>query len=493
MKLANYLKNYWNTWLQEVTNVMPDSENSWSSSVINEQLRKRLETHDSAKVTNLNSQPCIAVNMPSGKNLTFDGEAGDNFAGVNNGTNIILNGDAGRFVGNGMNLGEIIINGNCDEGVGHCLTGGIIVIQGSSEGNVGPSMKGGDLIISENVRGDLATCMSGGNIIVCGDVLGDIGKMMSGGKIFIAGEFDQNQNLNAKNTSPTDLRVIQKTLRDYGVNPDRLNFKTITGNFRSTSIKNEEKNDNSIEDSLLLVNAKLSRRPRALHLDDLEMSLSIGKGKEEPLNLTIPLLWTGKNAPSYSTWEINDKSPNNLDSANMAIIDLEATEINRRLDMKRPTDLAFIVELIRQSTSKRIPIMVRLEAGDVENDLNIISKSGAEGVILVSREMPIETAITAARPHNQNLIILASCKKLESKFAAKLLALGASGMFLETECSNSKLKDFGVELSKIVGSLGVGNINDLGTDNLRTNDQNTAAMTGVPIAGYDSVLPMWRH
>ena len=493
MKLANYLKNYWNTWLQEVTSVMPDSENSWSSSVINEQLRKRLETHDSAKVTNLNSQPCIAVNMPSGKNLTFDGEAGDNFAGVNNGTNIILNGDAGRFVGNGMNLGEIIINGNCDEGVGHCLTGGIIVIQGSSEGNVGPSMKGGDLIISENVRGDLATCMSGGNIIVCGDVLGDIGKMMSGGKIFIAGEFDQNQNLNAKNTSPTDLRVIQKTLRDYGVNPDGLNFKTITGNFRSTSIKNEEKNDNSIEDSLLLVNAKLSRRPRALHLDDLEMSLSIGKGKEEPLNLTIPLLWTGKNAPSYSTWEINDKSPNNLDSANMAIIDLEATEINRRLDMKRPTDLAFIVELIRQSTSKRIPIMVRLEAGDVENDLNIISKSGAEGVILVSREMPIETAITAARPHNQNLIILASCKKLESKFAAKLLALGASGMFLETECSNSKLKDFGVELSKIVGSLGVGNINDLGTDNLRTNDQNTAAMTGVPIAGYDSVLPMWRH
>tara|TARA_B100000214_G_scaffold190577_1_gene137762 strand:- start:4349 stop:5767 length:1419 start_codon:yes stop_codon:yes gene_type:complete len=472
---------------------MADSENTWSSSVINEQLRKRLATHDSAKVTNLNSQPCIAVNMPPGKNLTFDGEAGDNFAGINNGTNIILNGDAGRFAGNGMNLGEIIINGNCDEGVGHCLTGGVIVVQGSSEGNVGPSMKGGDLIISENVRGDLATCMSGGNIIVCGDVLGDIGKMMSGGKIFIAGEFDQNQNLDAKNTSPTDLRVVQKTLKNYGVNPEGLNFKTISGNFKLPNLKNESKKDVTIEESLFLVNAKLSRRPRTLNLDKLEMALSIGKGKEEPLSLTIPLLWTGSNAPSYSTWKINGKSPNNLDSANMAIIDLEATEINRRLDMKRPTDLAFIVELIRQSTSKRIPIMVRLEAGDVENDLNLIAKSGAEGVILVSNEMPIEASITAARPHIGQLIILASCKKLDSKFAAKLLALGASGMFLETECSNSKLKDFGTELSQIVGSLGVGNINNLGTDNLRTNDQNTAAMTGVPIAGYDSVLPMWRH
>ena len=52
----------------------------------------------------------------------------------------------------------------------------------------------------------------------------------------------------------------------------------------------------------------------------------------------------------------------------MAIIDLNATEINRRLDMQRPTDLAFVVELIRQSTAKRIPIMIKLKAGEVEND-----------------------------------------------------------------------------------------------------------------------------
>ena len=44
-----------------------------------------------------------------------------------------------------------------------------------------------------------------------------------------------------------------------------------------------------------------------------------------------------------------------------------------------------------------------------------------------------------------------------------------------------------------MGSLGIGKINDLGTDHLRTTNQDTAAMTGVAIAGYDSVLPMWRH
>ena len=472
---------------------MSESENSWSSSVINEQLRRRLETNESAKVTNLNSQPCIAVNMPAKKNLTFDGVAGDNFGGMNNGTKIVLNGDSGRFVGNGMNNGEIIINGNCEEGVGHCLTGGTITIQGSVDGNAAPSMKGGQLIIAGDVRGDLATCMSGGTLIVCGNVIGSLGKMRTGGKVFIAGEIDENQDIKAKDSSPTDLRNVQKILQDYGVDSSGLRIRTIDVNYRSEKNLNVNEDKVSISDTLMLVHAKLSRRPRIFPLDKIDMSLKVGNNKKEPLNLTIPLLWVGKNAPNYATWKINAKSPENLNTANMAIVDLGTTEINRRLDMRRPTDLAFTVELIRQSTSKRIPIMIQLKAGDVENDLEIIARSGAEGVIFTHGEMPVESAVTAARRYKEKLIILVSCNELNSKFAAKIMALGATGLFLDKECSNAKLKEFGNDLSRLVGSLGIGKLKDLGPENLRTSDQNTAAMTGVAIAGYDSVLPMWRH
>jgi hypothetical protein len=317
--------------------------------------------------------------------------------------------------------------------------------------------------------------------------------MMSGGRAFISGEFNDNGTLEAKNIAPTDWKAIQKTLRDYGVDPTGLNFKTVSGKFKHKKQQKIKVDDSSITDTLMLVYAQLSRRPRTVNLDDLDFSLSIGNNKEQPLNLTIPLLWTGDNAPIYSIWGINEKFPNNLDSANMAIIDLSATEINRRLDMKRPTDLAFVVELIRQSTAKRIPIMVRLGAGDVENDLKIIAKSGAEGAILTSREMPIEAAVTAARNCREKLTVLASCQTLDYEMAAKLMALGASGLFFEGECTNENLKAFGTNLSKTIGSLGIGNIQDLSPENLRTNNQNTAAMTGVPIAGYDSVLPMWRH
>ena len=88
---------------------MSNSNESWTSSLINEQLRKRFESHDSAKVTNLAGQSCIASFMPPKKVITFEGLAGDNFAGMNNGSKIILNGDAKRFLGIGMHDGEIIL------------------------------------------------------------------------------------------------------------------------------------------------------------------------------------------------------------------------------------------------------------------------------------------------------------------------------------------------------------------------------------------------
>ena len=112
---------------------MGDSEGSWTSSAINEELRKKLKNNKSMQVPGLASQACIATNMPPKTNISFDGDAGDNLAGLNNGSSIVLNGNAGRFVGNGMRKGVVIVNGNCEEGVGHCSSGGTIVIQGSVE------------------------------------------------------------------------------------------------------------------------------------------------------------------------------------------------------------------------------------------------------------------------------------------------------------------------------------------------------------------------
>ena len=471
---------------------MSDSE-SWTSKLINEQLRKRFENHDTAKVTNLADQACIAANMPKKTNIVFEGKAGDNFGGLNQGSKIILNGDAGRFVGNGMKGGEIIINGNCNDGVAHSASGGSITIQGSVDGDAGAAMQGGELLISGSVRGDLATCMNQGSIIVCGDVLGDIGKMMENGKIFIAGDFDENDNLEVKNISPSDWKKVKKNLKDNGIDSRDLTFKSVSSKkiFKKVNTKTPEYI--SLTSDIISVPASLTRRPRTPGLDEINLSLTMGAKREEPLNLTIPLLWQGSNAPTYFSWKINEKLTNELDNSNIAIIDLTATNISRRLDMKRPTDLAYVIDLLSQGSANRLPILVRIYAGDLDKDLGVITKSGADGVILVGDKMPIEAALISARNYNKEIAILAETNELNYQDSVKLLALGASGIFLQGKCSGSDLKEFGVSLAKEIGLLGVGSISDLGTEHLRTTSQRVASMTGIAIAGYNSVLPIWRH
>ena len=472
--------------------MMTDSGDVWTPTAINEQLRKRLENHDSAKVTNLASQNCIAVNMSIGKNLTFDGDAGDNLAGLNKGSKVILNGNAGRFVGNGANKGEIIINGNCGDGVAHCLSGGNVIIQGNVNGEAGPSMHGGNLIITGNVSGDVGSCMDGGTIIICGDIGGAIGKMLQGGKIFAAGSLDKEIDIEEKKSTPSELKSIKKTIKEYGINATGLNFRRLSP--KITKQESPSKLDcKSISDRFVISPAVLNKRPRTPGLDQLDLSMTIGQTSNEPLNLTIPLLWEGSNAPVYAEWKINGSAPNNLDSANLCIIDLTPTQIGRRLDMKKPSDLRLVIELIKEGTGNRIPIVVRISAGDIQNDIAIISKAGAEGVIIRADNLPIETVVSSARVYKDEITILATCHELDVEMAAKVIAIGASGIFLEKECRNKELNDFGSKMAEIIGIVGVSGISNLEPGHLRATDQESAAMTGVPLAGYDSVLPMWRH
>ena len=91
------------------------------------------------------------------------------------------------------------------------------------------------------------------------------------------------------------------------------------------------------------------------------------------------------------------------------------------------------------------------------------------------------------------MVVLISCKMLDCEQIVKIISLGASGIFVDGNYSNKELKELGTDIANLVGNLGVGNINDLRADYLRTTNQDTAAITGIPLAGYNSVLPLWRH
>jgi hypothetical protein len=216
----------------------------------------------------------------------------------------------------------------------------------------------------------------------------------------------------------------------------------------------------------------------------------VGPGTGEPLNLTIPLLWQGDHAPQVASWAVGAEAPS-FDQCNLAVIDLCAGTLPRRLDMERPDDLAQVVELVRQSARDRVPVLVRLPAGDLSGDMGALRTAASDGVILTPGSVPLEAALSAAR--GSGLPVLAEIPRASADDVLKLLALGAAGVVLTGEVTLNQLSKLGDQLAHAMGALGAGSASELGPEQLRALDQEVAALTGVPLAGYDAPLPMWRH
>ncbi|MCH2417903.1 MAG: hypothetical protein MK222_04110 [Candidatus Poseidoniia archaeon] len=471
--------------------MMADEEEVWDPTPgdINSRLLERLAGSDTVAAKRLEPLACIAVGFPKGKTATFDGTGGDNFGGLNHGAQLILNGGTGRFAGNSMHSGEIIINGSAGSGAGHGLAGGTLVVQGSVRGGAAAGMLDGELLVAGDVEGALGAGMQGGTVVVAGDVGGDVARYMAGGKLFIAGNFTPPA-AGAKPAAPAERKAVQRLLQEHGIDPHGLEFQRVSGGAVAAPPKAEAEELPELLSRLRLVPAVLKRRPRRPGLDHVSPGLVLGPGTGEPLNLTIPLLWQGDHAPQVASWAVGAKAPS-FDQCNLAVIDLCAGTLPRRLDMERPDDLARVVELVRQSARDRVPVLVRLPAGDLSGDMGALRTAASDGVILAPGSVPLEAALSATR--GSGLPVLAEIPRASADDVLKLLALGAAGVVLTGEVTLNRLSKLGDQLAHAMGALGAGSASELGPEQLRALDQEVAALTGVPLAGYDAPLPMWRH
>jgi len=123
------------------------------------------------------------------KNISVDGDIGDNLAKYMSGGKITVQGNAGNNAGIQMNGGEIVINGNSDLNPGCRMKGGKITVKGNAEGYAGIDMKNGEIV----VEGDCCCCvgdgMKGGKITFKGNAGWRVGEEMAGGEIRLEGEY----------------------------------------------------------------------------------------------------------------------------------------------------------------------------------------------------------------------------------------------------------------------------------------------------------------
>lgn len=103
-----------------------------------------------------------------GGSFTIQGDAGSFLGAANQGTTIVCERMAGHFTGFAMQKGSITILDGCGDDSGACMTGGVLLIRGASGARVGGGMVDGLIVVHGDVGSDPGAGMTGGRIVING-------------------------------------------------------------------------------------------------------------------------------------------------------------------------------------------------------------------------------------------------------------------------------------------------------------------------------------
>lgn len=182
---------------------------------------------------------------------------------------------------------------------------------------------------------------------------------------------------------------------------------------------------------------------------------------------------------------------------------------SKHFDIENGSDLKKHVELLRNLTDYRVPIIVKLGIADVYEDVINAIKSKPDAIEIYSRDdfhIGIFASIQRAiRENKTNAKILFSGFIDNPKNAFKCLCLGASAIGLtpsieeelnyedNAEILNAEFLEYAEEIKKLLAMTGHKSVKELSNDDLMASDYNTASITGLRLIGYDRQLPMWEH
>ncbi len=380
---------------------------------------------------------------------------------------------------------------------------------------------------------------------------------------------------------------------------ENLARKATTGVMISSGLGDYRRGETMIDDLVLISKSIKDRVPRDPNFGNVDTTVIIGKGRSrKPLKLSMPFLISplrfphiGKNAhialaraglnvgagvgvQPHILKDINqegrkklgkailqfpkDREGIDFDALDMAdAIEIDLTNItkgimpNNHLDISHPKDIKKIIGMLRETTEYRIPILVRIQALDVPNDIKHLVEAEADGLIIdrnqesailrpkvLARGFGLAQPVAVSMAHKalvkmkgeeKGISIISSGGVRDGMDAIKYLALGsgaldmtipplvALGCTLCGECANNKCPegiattDAGAmdkldiddgtikvgnlliamnnEIRHLLGLMGVEKLRELNNEYLRSTDYSTAATTGIKLAGFDEVLP----
>jgi len=217
------------------------------------------------------------------------------------------------------------------------------------------------------------------------------------------------------------------------------------------------------------------------------------------------------------------------DPSRMHILDLQDADFvvfvltgtispKKHPDIDTPKDIRKHIELLREATDYRIPIIVEISSRDIYTDIALLLEADAvllhdppEGINGLPSIVQMRAAVRAfvdgmAKQKGVKLMVSGDFRTPLDIF--KVLALGADCVgvtgavhVLCDIAERKKLHNTAFNylqgctraLANLIKYTGHTSVSEVSDEDIRALTYDTAAITGIKLAGYEKVLPMWMH
>ncbi len=195
---------------------------------VNADIRAAVSEGKEVVVTNTMSRHNLAIGLPHGAKVRFEGSVGYYCGGLNNGAQIEITRDAGWGLGEAMAAGEILVHGYAGMSVGASMRGGLIHIRGDAGPRCGVAMKGGDIIVEGRI-GYLSGFMAhAGRIIALGGAGEATADSLWGGEVWVAGPIGSlGVDTKLVEPEPAEVEAVEKLLAGRGLEDTGRDWKKV--------------------------------------------------------------------------------------------------------------------------------------------------------------------------------------------------------------------------------------------------------------------------